>query len=180
MGYLDDKIKHVLIDQETITKRIQELGKQITEDYQDKEGGLILVGILKGAVVFTSELMKEIDLPVQLDFMSVSSYGHGASESKGIVRILKDLDEDILNKHVLIVEDIIDSGLTLSYLMDNILRRGAASVEIATLLDKPERRVSEVDAKYVGFQVPNEFIVGYGLDYSENYRNLPFVACIEI
>lgn len=179
MRIINEDIKEVLISEEEIAKRVKELGQKITKDYQDGFEDLILVGILKGAVVFLADLIKEIEIPVQIDFMSVSSYGKGKTESSGVVRILKDLDEDITDKHVLLVEDIIDSGLTLSYLSDIMIRRGAKSVKIATLLNKPARREKEVNIDYCGFEVPNEFIVGYGIDYSEMYRNLTFIGALD-
>ncbi len=179
MKTINEDIKEVLISEEELAKRVSELGKEITKDYKDGYEDLILIGILKGAVVFLADLIKEIEIPVQIDFMSVSSYGKGNTESSGVVRILKDLDEDITDKHVLLVEDIIDSGLTLSYLSDIMIRRGAKSVKIATLLNKPARREKEVAIDYCGFKVPNEFIVGYGIDYSEKYRNLTFIGALD-
>lgn len=169
-------IKEVLISEEDILKRVKELGAEITNDYKDKD--LIVVGILKGAVVFMSELCKRIDLPMNMDFMSVSSYGK-SSRSTGEVKIIKDLDASVEGKDILIVEDIIDTGLTLSYLTDNLRKRGANSVKIVTLLDKPNRKNLEVKVDYLGFEVPKEFIVGYGLDYAEVYRNLPYVASLK-
>lgn len=172
-------IKEVLIHEEQLQTRVKELGAQITEDYKDLEEDLLLIGILKGAVVFMADLIKEIEIPVMMDFMSVSSYGKGRTESSGVVRILKDLDEDIHDKNILIVEDIVDSGLTLSYLKDIMLRRGAKSVRIASLLNKPHRRKNEVKIDYCGFEVPNMFIVGYGIDYSEKYRNLTYIGALD-
>ncbi|NLW23439.1 MAG: hypoxanthine phosphoribosyltransferase [Tissierellia bacterium] len=169
-------IKKVLLTEEVIEARIKELGKQISEDYKGKN--LMLVGILKGAVIFMSQLAKNIDIPVQMDFMAVSSYGK-SSESTGVVRIIKDLDCSIEDKDILIVEDIIDTGLTLSYLTDNLKKRGPKSVKIVTLLDKPERRKADVPVDYTGFVIPDEFVVGYGLDYAEKYRNLPFIAALK-
>lgn len=169
-------IKKILITEEEVSDRIKQLGKQITEDYKEKN--LIVVGILKGAVVFMSELCKRIDLPIDIDFMSVSSYGK-SSKSTGEVKIIKDLDDSVEGKDILIVEDIIDTGLTLSYLTDNLKKRGANSVKIITLLDKPGRRNIQVKVDYLGFEVPNEFIVGYGLDFSEMYRNLPYIAALK-
>lgn len=169
-------IKEILISEEAILKRVEELGAEITNDYKDKD--LIVVGILKGAVVFMSELCKRIDLPMNMDFMSVSSYGK-SSKSTGEVKIIKDLDASVEGKDILIVEDIIDTGLTLSYLTDNLRKRGANSVKIVTLLDKPNRKNLEVKVDYLGFEVPKEFIVGYGLDYAEMYRNLPYVAALK-
>ena len=169
-------IKKILITPEEIRAKVKELGEQITEDYQGKE--LMLVGILKGAVVFMSELAQNIDMPIMIDFMAVSSYGKSSS-STGVVRIIKDLESSIEGKDILIIEDIIDSGLTLSYLVDNLEKRNANSVKICTLLDKPDRRRANVPVHYRGFTVPDEFIVGYGLDYAEQYRNLPFVAALK-
>lgn len=169
-------IKEVLLTEEQIMTRVKELGKQITEDYKGKN--LMLVGILKGAVIFMAELAKNIDMPVLMDFMAVSSYGK-SSTSTGVVRIIKDLDCSIEDKDILIVEDIIDTGLTLSYLTDNLKKRRAKSVRIVTLLDKPDRRKAEVPVDYIGFQIPDEFVVGFGLDYAEQYRNLPYVAALK-
>ena len=169
-------IKKILVDEEQITLKVKELGAKITDDYKGKD--LLLICVLKGAAIFVSDLMRRIDLPLEIDFMAVSSYGSD-TKSSGVVRILKDLNQGIERKHVLIVEDIIDSGLTLSYLRDNLKARGPASVEICTILDKPDRRKTHLDIKYTGFQVPDEFVVGYGLDYGEKYRNLPFVAVLK-
>ncbi|HLS54306.1 MAG TPA: hypoxanthine phosphoribosyltransferase [Tissierellaceae bacterium] len=173
---MERAIKKVLIDEETIQNRIKELGEQITKDYKGKD--LLVVGILKGAVVFMSELCKHIKLPLKIDFMAVSSYGESAT-STGEVKIIKDLDFSVENKDILVVEDIIDTGLTLAYLTDNLKKRGANSVKIATLLDKVDRRNIEVKVDYLGFEIPDEFIVGYGLDYAEQYRNFPFVAALK-
>jgi len=169
-------IKKILIDEDTLQNRVKELGSEITEDYKGKD--LFLICVLKGAVVFVSDLMKRIDLPLEVDFMAVSSYGSD-TKSSGVVRILKDLNKGIEGKNVLIVEDIIDSGLTLSYLIENLKARGPESVEICTILDKPDRRTVNIDIRYTGFQVPDEFVVGYGLDYAEKYRNLPYVAVLK-
>lgn len=173
---MEKAIKEVLINEEDIALRVKELGQQITRDYRGKD--LVVVGILKGAVIFMSELVKNIELPVLIDFMAVSSYGK-STISTGEVRIIKDLDFSVENKDVLIVEDIIDTGYTLSYLSDNLRKRGANSVKIATLLDKPERRNIEVHVDYLGFVIPDEFVVGYGLDYAELYRNLPYIATLK-
>ncbi len=173
---MEDIIKNVLVTEEEIEARVKELGKQITEDYRGKN--LMLVGILKGAVIFMADLAKSIEIPILMDFMAVSSYGK-SSTSTGIVRIIKDLDCSIEDKDILIVEDIIDTGLTLSYLTDNLNKRGAKSVKICTLLDKPDRRKAQVPVDYRGFIIPDEFVVGYGLDYAEQYRNLPFVAALK-
>ena len=173
---MEDIIKEVLVTSEQIEARVKELGEQISQDYKGKN--LMLVGILKGAVIFMSELAKNIDMPILMDFMAVSSYGK-SSKSTGVVRIIKDLDSSIEDKDILIIEDIIDTGLTLSYLTDNLNKRGAKSVKICTLLDKPDRRKVEVPVHYRGFLIPDEFVVGYGLDYAEQYRNLPFVAALK-
>lgn len=173
---MENIIKHVLVTEEEIASKVKELGKQISEDYEDKD--LILVGILKGAVIFMSDLARKISIPVTLDFMAVTSYGK-SSTSTGEVRIIKDLDFSVENKDILIVEDIIDSGYTLAYLTDNLRKRGARSVKVCTLLDKPERRKVDVKVDYLGFDIPDEFVVGYGLDYAEMGRNLPFVAALK-
>ncbi|NLB41031.1 MAG: hypoxanthine phosphoribosyltransferase [Clostridiales bacterium] len=170
-----DDVKKVLIGQETLQKRVNELGKQITEDYRDKD--LLMICILKGGVVFASDLMKAIDLPLAIDFMAVSSYG-SSTKSSGIVRIQKDLDQEIEGKDVLIVEDIIDTGLTLHYLIENLLSRKPASLKICCCLDKPERRKADIHVDYVGFDIPDEFVIGYGLDYAEKYRNLPYIGVL--
>lgn len=166
----------VLISEEEVTKRIRELGEQITKDYAGKE--LRVICILKGGVFFMCELVKHIDLPVTHDFMSVSSYGN-QTVSSGRIRIVKDLDEPIEGKDVLIVEDIIDSGRTLHHLLQLLAARKPKSVRLCTLLDKPDRREEEVKVDYVGFTVPDLFVVGYGLDYAQHYRNLPYVGVIE-
>jgi hypoxanthine phosphoribosyltransferase len=172
---MTDKIK-VLISEEQVNLRINELAQQISKDYEGKSVHLIC--ILKGSILFSCDLAKRITVPVTFDFMSVSSYGN-ETVSSGRVRILKDLDESIQGKNVLIIEDIIDSGRTLAYLKDMLGGRAPESLEICTLLDKPDRRETEVDVKYVGFVIPDEFVVGYGLDYNQNYRNLPYVGVIE-
>ncbi|HHU74299.1 MAG TPA: hypoxanthine phosphoribosyltransferase [Clostridiales bacterium] len=166
----------VMISEERVNQRIKELAEQISKDYEGKSVHLIC--ILKGSVFFSCDLAKRITVPVTLDFMSVSSYGN-EKVSSGRVRILKDLDESIQGKNVLIVEDIIDSGRTLSYLMDLLSTRSPESIEICTLLDKPERRVTDVKVKYVGFEIPDEFVVGYGLDHEQYLRNLPYVGVVE-
>lgn len=165
----------VLIPEEQVNERIRELGEQISRDYAGES--VHLVCVLKGSIFFTCELAKRIRVPVTLDFMSCSSYGNGMV-SNGEVRITKDLDEPLEGKHVIVVEDIVDSGRTLSYLMENLRTRRPASLTLCTLLDKPERRVQEVEVKYTGFQIPDEFVVGYGLDYAQRYRNLPYVGVI--
>ncbi len=166
----------VLLSEEQVNKRIKEIGEQISKDYADKE--VHLVCVLKGGSFFMCELAKRITVPVFLDFMSVSSYGSD-TKSSGVVKIIKDLDESVTNKNVLIVEDIVDSGRTLSYLQDMLKQRGAADVKLCTLLDKPERRVVDVEVDYVGFQIPDEFVVGYGLDYDQKYRNLPYIGVVK-
>jgi len=169
-------ILKVLISKEELEAKVKELGQMITRDYKDKD--LMIVGILKGCVIFLSDLIREIDLPLTMDFMVVSSYG-SSTKSSGVVRIIKDLEKDIAGKDVLIVEDIVDTGLTLNYLVDYLKSRNANSVKICTLLEKPDRRKVEVDLEYVGFHIPDEFVVGYGLDYAEVYRNLPFVCILK-
>lgn len=171
-----DEIKKVLFTEEDLQLKCKELGEKIAKDYEGKD--LLVVGVLKGSVLFTSDLIKNIKIPCEIDFMAVSSYGN-STESSGVVRILKDLDNGIEGKDVLIVEDIVDTGNTLSYLKRYLNGRGANSVKIITLLDKPERRTAEVEVDYIGFEVPNEFIVGYGIDYAEKYRNLPFVGILD-
>lgn len=166
----------VLVPEEEVAKRIEELGRQISEDYAGKQVHMICV--LKGGVFFMCELAKKIQVPVSLDFMSVSSYGDGTSSS-GVVKIAKDLDETLEGKDVLVVEDIVDSGRTLYYLLDILGKRKPNSMRLCTLLDKPDRRVRDVKVDYVGFEVPDEFVVGYGLDYAQKYRNLPFIGVIE-
>lgn len=173
---MNKDIREILIAEDVLQSKVKELGAKITEDYKDSD--LLLVCVLKGAVIFVSDLMRNIDLPLDIDFMAISSYGTN-TQSSGVVRILKDLNTAIEGRHVLIVEDIIDSGLTLSYLVDNLKSRRPASVEICTILDKPDRRKTNLEIKYTGFQVPDEFVVGYGLDYAEKYRNLPYIAVLK-
>lgn len=170
-----EDVGKTLIDEKKLKKRIRELGQEITKDYAGKD--LVLIGILKGAFIFLSDLVKEIDLPISIDFMAVSSYG-SSTKSSGVVRILKDLDEEIEGRDVLIVEDIVDTGLTLHYLVDNLLSRKPASLKICCCLDKPSRRVAPVEVSYVGFDIPDEFVVGYGLDYNEKYRNIPYICVL--
>jgi hypoxanthine phosphoribosyltransferase len=166
----------MLVTSEEIQQRVRELGEHITGDYHGED--LLLVGILRGAVVFLSDLMRHLELSCEIDFMDVSSYGTGTSSS-GVVRILKDLEEDITGRHVLIVEDIIDTGLTLSYLTRILLARKPASLEICTLLSKPSRRQANIDVKYLGFEVPDEFVVGYGIDFAGRYRNLRDIRALK-
>ena len=176
MGVHDD-IHHVLLSEEQIRAKVAELGEQISRDYAPHEG-LLLIGVLKGCVMFMVDLARTISIPVALDFIAVSSYG-ASTQSSGVVRLLKDLDTDIAGQHVLIVEDIIDSGLTIEYLRSMLLRRNPASMRICALLNKPERRTSNVPIDYLGFDIPNEFVVGYGLDYGERYRNLGYVGVLK-
>ena len=169
-------IQRVLLTEEQILNRIKEIGKNISSEYEGKD--LLVVGILKGSVMFTSELIKNITIPCEMDFMAVSSYG-SSSETSGVVRILKDLDHGIEGKDVIIVKDIIDSGITLDYLLKYLKARRANSIEIVTLLTKPSRRRVDVNVKYCGFEVPDEFVIGYGLDCNEQYRNLPYIGYLE-
>ena len=168
-------LERVLLTQDELHSRLDELAAQIDADHVGQD--LLLVGVLKGAVMVMADLARRLHTPIQMDWMAVSSYGSG-TKSSGVVRILKDLDTDLIGRRVLIVEDIVDSGLTLSWLLSNLRSRGPASVEVATLLRKPEAAKVEVDVKYVGFDIPSEFVVGYGLDYAEKYRNLPFVGTL--
>ncbi len=169
-------ITKVIVTEEQIHARIKEMAAEVDANYAGKV--VLLVGVLKGAVMFMADLSRAMQIPVQMDWMAVSSYGHG-TQSSGVVRILKDLDADVLGRHVIIVEDIIDSGLTLSWLVTNLRARGAASVEIVAMLRKPDAAKVSVDVAIVGFDIPNEFVVGYGLDYAENYRTLPGVAILD-
>jgi hypoxanthine phosphoribosyltransferase len=166
----------VLVTAEELQRRVVELGEQISKDYAGRP--LLLVGVLKGAVFFLSDLMRFIDIPVEVDFMAVASYG-SATDSSGVVRILKDLDAAIDDRDVLIVEDIVDSGLTLQYLLRNLGSRNPRTLEVCALLTKPERRKVDLPTRYIGFEIPDKFVVGYGLDYAERYRNLPFVAVLD-
>lgn len=166
----------ILLTTEQIQQLVAKLGRQISQDYAGKE--ILVIGILKGAVVFLTDLIRQISVPIYIDFVAISSYGN-ATKSSGVVRILKDLDHSIEGRHVLIVEDIIDTGLTLSYLLENLNSRNPASIKICTLLDKPSRRIAPIQIQYCGFTIPDEFVVGYGLDYGERYRNLPYVMILE-
>ena len=166
----------VMISETEVTKRIEEMGRQISEDYAGKQ--IHLICILKGGVFFMCELAKRISVHVSMDFMSVGSYGDGTASS-GVVRLVKDLDESLEGKDVLVVEDIIDSGRTLYYLLDVLKKRRPSSMKLCTLLDKPDRRVRDVKVDYVGFEIPDEFVVGYGLDYAQKYRNLPYIGIVE-
>lgn len=169
-------IQEVLFSEEALAAIVKQLGERITEDYEGKN--LLLLGVLKGSVVFMSDLMRAIKIPARLEFMSVSSYGSGITSS-GVVRVIQDINIDLKDYHVLIIEDILDSGKTLSHLVKHLATKGPESVEVCTLFDKPERREAEVYAKYSGTTVPDEFIVGYGLDYNEIYRNLPFIGVLK-
>lgn len=170
-------IAKILITEEQIAARIRELGHRISSDYA-KQGDLLLVGVLKGCAMFMVDLARSISCELAMDFIAIASYG-ASTESSGVVRVLKDLDTDIAGRHVLIVEDIIDSGLTLAYLRSQLQMRNPASLRICTLLNKPERRTADVSIDYLGFDIPNEFVVGYGLDYAERYRNLPYIAVLK-
>ena len=176
MTSLMPDVKEVLIPSSDIQEKVHELGERITEDYRGERP--LLVGVLRGAVIVLGDLMRKIDLPCEIDFMDISSYGTGTSSS-GVVRILKDLEEDITGRHVLVVEDIIDTGLTLSYLLRSLQARKPASLEVFALLSKPSRRRVELDVKYLGFEVPDEFVVGYGLDFAGAYRNLPDICVLK-
>jgi hypoxanthine phosphoribosyltransferase len=174
--WYDATIEKVLIDEAQVQAKIRELGQQITADYAGKD--LLLVGVLRGALLFIVDLARQIDLPLEMDFMAISSYG-AATETSGVVRILKDLDTAIEGRDVLIVEDIIDSGLTLNYIVEHLRNRGPASIKICALLNKPSRRRVDVKIDYHGFDIPDEFVVGYGLDFQQRYRNVPFVGVLK-
>jgi hypoxanthine phosphoribosyltransferase len=171
----DVEIGEILVQADDLQRRVRELGAEISADYEGKD--LLLVCVLKGAVFFLSDLMRQLQVGCEVDFMAVASYGD-ATDSSGVVRILKDLDAPIEGRDVLIVEDIVDSGLTLKYLLRNLAARKPASLEVCALLTKPERRKAQIDAKYIGFEIPNRFVIGYGLDHAERHRNLPFVAAL--
>lgn len=173
---MKNDVKDILFSETMLQEKVKELADRISNDYKDRD--LLLIGVLKGANVFMCDLMRQIPFPIHIDFIAASSYGH-ATESSGVVKIIKDLDYSIEDRDVIIVEDIIDTGLTLKYLIENFKSRGPRSLEICTLLDKPERRIAHLDVKYIGFQIPDEFIVGYGIDYAERYRNLPYVATLK-
>ena len=173
---LESGVREVLIDEERLRSRVVELGEEISADYAGRD--LLLIGVLKGAVFFMADLMRTLTIPCEIDFMAISSYG-AQTDSSGVVRILKDLDINIEDRHVLVVEDIIDSGLTLSYLMRNLEAREPATLEVCALLTKPDRREIDVPVRYIGFEIPNRFVVGYGLDFAERYRNLPYVGVLD-
>jgi hypoxanthine phosphoribosyltransferase len=172
----DPLIGEILVQADELQHRVRELGAQVSRDYAERD--LLLIGVLKGAVFFLSDLMRHLEVPCEVDFMAVASYG-SATKSSGVVRILKDLDAVIEGRDVLIVEDIVDSGLTLQYLLRNLAGRGPRSLEVCALLVKPERRKVELQTRYIGFEIPNCFAIGYGLDHGERYRNLPFVAALK-
>ena len=176
MAELTRGVSKVLIEEDAVAARVAELGADVSTDYADKD--LLLVGVLKGAVFFMADLMRRLTIPCEVDFMAISSYG-ASTDSSGVVRILKDLDINIEGRDVLVVEDIIDSGLTLSYLMRMLASRNPASLEVCALLTKPARREIDVPVRYTGFEIPNEFVIGYGLDFGERYRNLPYVAVLD-
>jgi hypoxanthine phosphoribosyltransferase len=176
MAELTRGVSKVLIEEDAVAGRVAELGTEISNDYAGRD--LLLVGVLKGAVFFMADLMRQLTIPCEVDFMAISSYG-ASTDSSGVVRILKDLDINIEGRDVLVVEDIIDSGLTLSYLIRNLESRNPATLEICALLTKPARREIDVDVRYTGFEIPNEFVIGYGLDFGERYRNLPYVAVLD-
>jgi hypoxanthine phosphoribosyltransferase len=172
---LEQAVGEILIDEDALSARVAELGAEVSADYEGRD--LLLIGVLKGAVFFMADLMRHVTVPCEVDFMAISSYGD-STDSSGIVRILKDLDINIEGRDVLVVEDIIDSGLTLSYLIRNLESREPASLEVCALMTKPARREIDVPVRYIGFEIPNRFVVGYGLDFGERYRNLPYVAVL--
>jgi hypoxanthine phosphoribosyltransferase len=174
---MDNDMAKILIPAEAIDAKVREMGERIAGAYEPLKD-LLLVGVLKGCIMFMVDLARAIPLPLAIDFIATSSYGH-STESSGVVRLLKDLDTDIAGRHVLIVEDIIDSGLTLAYLHDQLSRRNPASLRVCALLNKPDRRIADVPIDYLGFDIPNEFVVGYGLDYGERYRNLPYIGVLK-
>jgi hypoxanthine phosphoribosyltransferase len=174
---MHEDIEKILITSDAIQDKVREIGARLSAEY-GPGGDLLLVGVLKGCMMFMVDLARAIEMPLAIDFIAISSYGH-STESSGVVRLLKDLDTDIAGRHVLIVEDIIDSGLTLAYLREQLLRRNPASLRICALLNKPERRTADVPVDYLGFDIPNEFVVGYGLDYGERYRNLPYIGVLK-
>ena len=175
MTFRNAEVGEILVQADDLQRRVRELGQEISRDYAGRD--LLLVCVLKGAVFFLSDLMRRLDVPCEVDFMAVASYGT-STDSSGVVRILKDLDAPIEGRDVLIVEDIVDSGLTLKYLLRNLAARKPNTLEVCALLTKPERRKAQIDAKYIGFEIPNRFVIGYGLDHAERHRNLPFVAAL--
>lgn len=180
MRAVQNDLAEVLFTEDEIAARVAEIGRAITRDYActADEGGIVLISVLRGAAIFMADLARKIELPVEMDYMAISSYGNGA-KSSGVVRILKDLTSEIEGRHVIVAEDILDSGLTLTYLLKNLASRHPASVEVATLLRKQTRAQAKIDCKYIGFECPDEFIVGYGLDFAERYRNLPYIGILK-
>ena len=180
MTAVHDDIAEVLFTEQEIADRVREMGGAITRDYADaaRDGGIVLVSVLRGAAIFMADLARKIELPLEMDYMAISSYGNGA-KSSGVVRILKDLSSEIEGRHVIVAEDILDSGLTLKYLLKNLSSRNPASLEVATLLRKQTLAQAKIDCRYVGFECPDEFIVGYGLDFAERYRNLPYIGILK-
>lgn len=178
-AFVHNDIQEVLFTQEDLARRVGEIGAAITRDYASAAGdGIVLVSVLRGAAIFMADLARAIELPIEMDYMAISSYGNGA-KSSGVVRILKDLTSEIEGRHVIVVEDILDSGLTLKYLLKNLSSRNPASIAVATLLRKKTEAQADIDCRYVGFECPDEFIVGYGLDYAERYRNLPYIGILK-
>lgn len=176
---MHNDIAEILFAEDEIARRVNEIGAEITRDYADAaDEGIVLISVLRGAAIFMADLARQIDLPVEMDYMAISSYGNGA-KSSGVVRILKDLSSEIQGRHVLVAEDILDSGLTLKYLLRNLASRHPASIEVATLLRKKTLAQAKIDCKYIGFECPDQFIVGYGLDYAERYRNLPYIGVLK-
>ncbi len=178
VGTVHNDIDRILFTEEQIAQRVAEIGAGITKDYQDAEDGIILISVLRGAAIFMADLARQIEIPCEMDYMAVSSYGNGA-KSSGVVRILKDLSSKIEGRHVVIAEDILDSGLTLRYLLKNLQARNPKSIEVATLLRKKTRAQANIECAHVGFECPDEFIVGYGMDYAERYRNLPYIGVLK-
>ena len=176
MHNLHPDVERILITEAQLAERVREMGKEITRDYEGEQ--IVMISVLRGAAIFMADLVREIDLNVEMDYMAISSYG-GGTRSSGVVRILKDIDSDIKDRHVIIAEDILDSGLTLTYTMNLLASRNPKSIEVATLLHKQTPTPAHVDCKYTGFMVPDEFIVGYGLDYAERYRNLPYIGTLK-
>ena len=178
-AFVHNDIQEVLFTQEDLARRVGEIGAAITRDYASAAGdGIVLVSVLRGAAIFMADLARAIELPIEMDYMAISSYGNGA-KSSGVVRILKDLTSEIEGRHVIVAEDILDSGLTLKYLLKNLSSRNPASIAVATLLRKKTEAQADIDCRYVGFECPDEFIVGYGLDYAERYRNLPYIGILK-
>lgn len=171
---MPDEIVEILFSEDQIRTRVQDLGRRISEDYKDRQ--LVFVSVLRGSVFFATDLVRKVDLPLSMDFLSISSYGEG---SEGVVRITKDLEENIAGKDILLIEDIVDTGFTLKYLLRTLGSRNPKSMEVCTLLDRKARRIIEIDLKYIGFEIPDKFVVGYGLDYRQRYRNLPYIGVVK-